>query len=82
MAGILGQNSAACSVLLRRRLGLFERLDRIPHVGIEPGAAGVEMGKDRLAHPRVPEFFDVIGDARHGLVMAWLWKNFPIGLAM
>jgi hypothetical protein len=34
------------------------------------------MGKDRLAHPRIPESFDVLGNARHRLVMALALEEF------
>ena len=54
---------------------LFSVAMRRAH-GIEPGAAGVEMGKNRLAHPRVPELLDVLGDARNGLVIALTGEEF------
>src|SRR4030081_3045212 len=57
------------------QLRLLQRLERVAHVGIEAGAATVEMGEDRLAHPRVPEFFDMVGNIRHRLVVALALKE-------
>ena len=51
-------------------LSLLQRFDGVPDVRIKPGATRVEMGKYLLAHPGIPELFDVFGDARHGLVVA------------
>ena len=53
-------------------LRFLERLERVADIGVEPAAAGVQMRKDRFPHPRVPEFLDVLGDPRHGLVWPWL----------
>ena len=57
-------------------LGLLQRLERVADIGVEPGAARVQMRKDRLEHPRIPEFLDVIGNAGHSLVVALALKEF------
>src|SRR5216684_7869446 len=57
-------------------LGVFERREGIPDVGIKAGAAGVETREDRGAHAGIPEFSDVLGDARHRLVVALAVKEF------
>ena len=57
-------------------LRLLQRLERVADIRVEPGAARVQMRKDRLAHPRVPELLDVVGDPRHGLVVALALKEF------
>lgn len=49
---------------------LLERRQRFEHVRLEACAAGVEMREDRALHPRIPELPDVVGDPRHGLVVA------------
>jgi hypothetical protein len=48
---------------------LLQMKDRLAHRRVQPVAAGVDIGEDRLAHARVPEFLDVIGDAAHDLVL-------------
>ena len=55
---------------------LLQHLQRVADIGIEPTAAGIEIRKDRLAHPRVPEFLDVVGNAGNGLVVALALKEF------
>ena len=60
-------------------LSLSHRLqagDSIPDVRIQSRAAAVEMRQDRGAHPRIPEFADMIGDPRHRLVVALTLKEF------
>lgn len=52
------------------RIRLLQRPQGLQHVRLEAGAAGIEMREDGLAHPGIPELLDVLGDARHGLVMA------------
>ena len=48
--------------------GALQLLDRFAHERVKAGAAGVEMEEDHLAHPRVPELPDVLGDAETILV--------------
>ncbi|GCC48475.1 hypothetical protein chiPu_0032604, partial [Chiloscyllium punctatum] len=68
-AAPLGDGEKQCGVC--GRLGLLPQLEqRVEHIGLEAGAAGVEMGEDLLAHPRVPELPDVLGNALHGTVVA------------
>src|ERR1700761_3936031 len=55
---------------------VLQRLQRVAYVGIEAGAAGVEMREDRRAHARIPEFVDVIGDAGNGLIVALALEEF------
>ena len=50
-------------------LGL-ELCDGIADIRVETCATGVEMGKDRRAHPWIPEFPDVFGNARNRVVVA------------
>src|SRR6185312_10232266 len=57
-------------------LRLLQRLDRVADIGVEPGAAGVQMRKDRFAHPRIPELLDMLGNAGHGLVVTLALKEF------
>jgi len=45
-------------------LGSAQRFDRPPRCRVEAGAACIEMREDRLAHARVPELGDVLGDLR------------------
>jgi hypothetical protein len=47
-----------------------------------PAPPGGEVGDDGLAHARVPELDEAVGDQRRGLVLAWLTKDLPIWLAM
>ena len=51
-------------------LRAFQRRDGLADVGIEAGAAGIEMGEDRAEHAWVPEFLDVLGDAGDRLAVA------------
>jgi len=51
-----------------RLLDIVEALDGLAHERIEPAAAGLKMRKDCRAHPRIPEFPDVIGRAGDGLL--------------
>src|ERR1700722_7423521 len=51
-------------------LRALQRRDGLKDIRIEARAAGVEMRKDRPQHARVPEFLDVLGDARDRLVVA------------
>src|SRR4051794_20885638 len=57
-------------------LRLLQRLERVADIGVKPAAAGIQMRKNRLAHPRIPEFLDVVGDAGHRLVVALALKEF------
>src|SRR4051812_42185461 len=56
--------------LSRLVCSLPQLLDCTAHRRIKPGAAGFEMLEDLRAHARIPEFLDVIGDARHRLLFA------------
>src|SRR6266702_8750673 len=68
--GVRRDDEAEASRYAPSSLRFLQPLQRGAHGRIEPFAAGVEMGKDRLAHPRVPEFPDVFGNARYRLVVA------------
>ena len=57
-------------------LGFLQGLDGVADVRIQSRAAGIKMRQDRGAHPRVPEFTDVFGDPRDGLVMPLALKEF------
>src|SRR5580700_102732 len=49
---------------------LLQRLEGFSNIGVEAGAARIEMRENLFAHPGIPEFPDVIGNARNGLVVA------------
>jgi hypothetical protein len=44
-----------------------EKLDGVAGFGMQASAARVEMRQDHRNHSRIPEFLDVIGDARRDL---------------
>src|SRR5487761_2651479 len=50
--------------------GFLQCRDGIPDIRIKARATGVKMGEDRRAHPRVPEFADMLGYSRNRLAVA------------
>src|SRR5262245_8765384 len=49
--------------------------DRFLDRRVEPVAPGIDIGEDRAAHPRVPEFLDVIGDSGNDVVLALIGEE-------
>src|SRR5581483_1003365 len=66
---LLGALEARFRAVPGRSCALLELKDRLAHRSIESVAAGIDIGEDRRAHPRVPELLDVVGDARNDLVL-------------
>src|SRR5262245_11694568 len=59
---------------LEARLGAgtgmrLEQQDRFLHLRIQSAAAGIDIGEDRLAHPRIPELLDMAGNSRNDFVL-------------
>src|ERR1700754_2797745 len=54
----------------------LQRLDRGPHIGIKPRAAGVEVRQDCGTHARVPELAYVFGYPGDGLAVALALEEF------
>ena len=63
-------------VLMRLRACGFQRGESVPDIRIEPAAASIETREDRLAHPGIPEFADMFGDGRNGLVVSLVLEEF------
>jgi hypothetical protein len=51
--------------------------DSIANCCVKSRTASVHMRQDGLAHPRVPEFQYMLGDARHGLVLPLALEKLP-----
>src|ERR1700685_748347 len=54
----------------------FQRRNGISNVRIESGTARIEVSEYLLAHPRIPEFADVVGDASDPLVVPLALEEF------
>ena len=52
-------------------LRLLQRLEGVADIGVEPAAAGIQMRKNRLAHPRVQNF--LMCSAIPGTALSWPW---------
>ena len=45
-----------------------QQFDGVAHFGVQPFSSRVQMSKDRRAHSRIPELFNVVQDALNGCV--------------
>src|SRR6478609_5127631 len=69
---------------IARRAGLgpmpcgLELVERFAHRRVEALAASIHVREDRVAHARVPERLDVVGDPRHHLVGALRLEKLPL----